>query len=61
MRVALSGTSSRCFTVSPALISIFGGGFGWLWLLFLFGLCLVFCLVALFGLLPPRVRSFDIF
>ena len=24
MRVALSGTSSRCFTVSPALISIFG-------------------------------------
>ena len=42
MRVALSGTSSRCFTVSPALISIFGGGFGWLWLRFLFGLCLGF-------------------
>ena len=51
MRVALSGTSSRCFTVSPALISIFGGGFGWLWLRFLFGLCLfffvwLFCLVC---------------
>ena len=29
------------------------------------GFCLVgvwvFCVVALFGLLPPRVRSFDIF
>ena len=25
MREALSGTSSQCFTVSPALISIFGG------------------------------------
>ena len=59
MRVAVSGTSSRCFTVSPALISFFG--FGWLRLLFLFGLCLVFCLVALFGLLPPRMRSFGIF
>ena len=66
MRVALSGTSSRCFTVSPALISILGGGFGWLWLRFFFVfVCLVcvwvFCLVVLFGLLPPRVRSFDIF
>ena len=61
MRVALSGTSSRCFTVSPALISIFGGGFGWLWLRFLFGLCLGFLFGCLFGLLPPRVRSFDIF
>ena len=36
MREALSGTSSRCFTVSPALISIFWGVFGWFWLCFLF-------------------------
>ena len=66
MRVALSGTSSRCFTVSPTLISFFGvvlAGCGCCFCLVcvLFGLCLVFCLVALFGLLPPRVRSFDIF
>ena len=62
MRVALSGTSSRCFTVSPALISIFWGGFGWFWVCFLFGLCFGFlfgCFVCF--LLPPRVRSFDIF
>ena len=38
MREALSGTSSRCFTVSPALISIFGCGF---WLVLV-----VFCLVC---------------
>ena len=43
MREALSGTSSQCFTVSPALISIFGGCC-WLcfFLGFLFGLCLCF-------------------
>ena len=40
MREALSGTSSRCFTVSPALISIFGGGF-WL-VLVVFFVCLWF-------------------
>ena len=39
MREALSGTCSRCFTVSPALISIFGGGF-WL-VLVVFFVCLV--------------------
>ena len=45
MREALSGTSSRCFTVSPALISIFGGGF-WL-VLVVFFVCLGcwFCVV----------------
>ena len=35
---------------------------GWSWLFVLFLACLVcvcvFCLVAVFGLLPPRVRSF---
>ena len=35
---------------------------GWFWLFVLFLACLVcvcvFCLVAVFGLLPPRVRSF---
>ena len=62
MRVALSGTSSRCFTVSPALISIFGGGFGWFWLCFLFGLCLFFFvwLFCLF-LVSPTSEIFDIF
>ena len=56
--VALSGTSSRCFTVSPAWSQVLG----MVWLVVLFLVCLVcvcvFCLVALFGLLPPRVRSF---
>ena len=41
------------------VISFFGDGFG---RLFCFLVCLVcvcvFCLVAVFGLLPPRVRSF---
>ena len=60
MRVALSGTSSRCFTVSPALISIFGvvlAGCGCCFCLVFVWFVFVFCLVALFGLLPPRVRS----
>ena len=61
MREALSGTSSRCFTVSPALISIFGGGF-WLVLVVFF----VWFVFGFFGcfvcfLLPSRVRSFEIF
>ena len=48
MREALSGTSSRCFTVSPALISIFGGVF-WLVLVVFFGwFVFVFFLVVLF-------------
>ena len=45
MRGALSGTSSRCFTVSPALISIFGVVVGWCWLCFLFGVLVLCCLV----------------
>ena len=62
MREALSGTSSRCFTVSPALISIFWGGF-WL-VLVVFFVCLVcwlcwFVFVFLF-VSPPRVRSFEL-
>ena len=48
MREALSGTSSRCFTVSPALISILGVVFGWFWLCFLFGLCFGFWVFCLF-------------
>ena len=60
MRVALSGTSSRCFTVSPALISIFGV------VLAVCGCC--FCLVCvcfLFGCFvwfaSPTCEIFDIF
>ena len=61
MREALSGTSSRCFTVSPALISIFGGGF-WL-VLVVFFVCLgfgfvLFCFCCF--LFPSRVRSFEL-
>ena len=46
MRVALSGTSSRCFTVSPALISIFGvlAGLVAFFVWFVFGFLFV-CLV----------------
>ena len=40
------------------VISIFGDGLAGCFVFGLFGLCCVFCLVALFGLLPPRVRSF---
>ena len=52
MREALSGTSSQCFTVSPALISIFGGC-GWLVLVvfvlgFLFFVLFVFLVVSCF-------------
>ena len=61
MREALSGTSSQCFTVSPALISIFGGcglvGVGCVCfgvLVVCVGLCL--CLFVF----PPRVRSFEL-
>ena len=61
MREALSGTSSRCFTVSPALISIFGGGFWLVLLCFLFVLVLVLCcLVSCCFLFPSRVRSFEL-
>ena len=48
MRVALSGTSSRCFTVSPALISIFGvvlAGCGCFFFVGLFVCVWVFCFV----------------
>ena len=59
MREALSGTSSQCFTVSPALISIFGGfvGVGCVCfgvLVVCVGLCL--CLFVF----PPRVRSLEL-
>ena len=60
MREALSGTSSRCFTVSPALISIFGGGFWLVLVVFLFGLCLGFFVCFVCFLLPSRVRSFEL-
>ena len=61
MREALSGTSSQCFTVSPALISIFGGC-GWLVLVvFVLGFLffVLFCVSCCF-LLPSRVRSFEL-
>ena len=61
MRVALSGTSSRSFTVSPALISIFGVVLAGCGCVFFFWFVFRFFVWLLFGLLPPRVRSFDIF
>ena len=61
MREALSGTSSRCFTVSPALISIFEGGC-WLVLVVFFVWGFGFVLFGVFCcfLFPSRVRSFEL-
>ena len=56
MREALSGTSSRCFTVSPALISIFGGGC-WLVLVVFFCLGFWFCVVWCFLLFLVSLTS----
>ena len=58
MKETLSGTSSQCFTVSPALISIFGG-YGWLVLVvFVLGFLffVLFCVFCCF-LLPSRVHE----
>ena len=55
MREALSGTSSQCFTVSPALISIFGGCC-WL-VLVVFVLGFLFCVVLCFLLFLASLTS----
>ena len=56
MREALSGTSSQCFTVSPALISIFGGC-GWLVLVVFLGFLLfvLFCFLLVLASLTSEI------